>query len=177
MTQMDTDRLVLRRPRLSDAPELLAFLGDADAMRYTFRLASLPECRRHIAGHECQRRKRGFGPWTVRRKADERIIGFGGLYDDPFDPGWGPEVGYHFAPSAWGHGYATELTRHCLEVARDRLGLAEVRAFAHPDNTASRRVLEKSGFVEQRFVPEMSRYLYAKSLSAEPLPPTSPPIA
>ncbi len=114
-------------------------------------------CRRHIAGHECQRRKLGFGPWSVLDKASGRIIGFGGLYDDPFDPGWG----YHFARSAWSRGFATELTRFSIALAHGPLRLAEVRAFAHRDNVASRRVLAKTGFVEQRFMPEMNRYLYA----------------
>jgi RimJ/RimL family protein N-acetyltransferase len=157
----ETDRLVLRRPRLSDAPHVLRILGDADAMRYTRRLASLRECRRHIAAHGCQRRKTGYGPWVVLDRAGTHIIGFGGLYDDPFDARWGIEVAYHFAPAAWGKGYATELTRFCLELAHQRLGRAEVRAFAHPDNAASRRVLEKTGFEEQRFLPAMNRYLYA----------------
>jgi RimJ/RimL family protein N-acetyltransferase len=134
----ETDRLWLSPPRLADAPALLSFLGDADAMRYTQRIADLRECRRHIAGHACQRRKLGYGPWTVRAKSDGRIVGFGGLYDDPFDPGWGVEVGYRFAPSVWGWGFATELTRFCLSLAREQFGLAVVRAFAHPDNLASR---------------------------------------
>jgi [ribosomal protein S5]-alanine N-acetyltransferase len=167
---LETARLLLLRPRLADATDLLVFLGDADAMRYTHCLASLHACRRHIAGHEWQRRKRGYGPWTVREKRSERIIGFGGLYDDPFEPGWGAEVGYHFAPAAWGHGYATELTRYCLAVAAERLSLSLVKAFAHPDNVASRRVLEKAGFVEQRFVPAMNRYLFAATLSARETP-------
>src|SRR5690349_15876347 len=140
--RFETDRLLLRRPCLADATDLLRFLGDADAMRYTHSVAGLRDCRRHIAGHECQRRKVGYGPWAVRDRKHGGIIGFGGLYDDPFDAGWGPEIGYRFAPSAWGQGYATELTRFCLTVAHGRLGLAEVRAFAHPDNAASRRVLE-----------------------------------
>jgi RimJ/RimL family protein N-acetyltransferase len=42
------------------------------------------------------------------------------------------------------------------------LRLSEVRAFARPDNIASRRVLEKSGFAEVRFVPEMGRLLYCR---------------
>jgi RimJ/RimL family protein N-acetyltransferase len=165
-----TDRLLLRRPRLADAPELFGFLGDAEAMRYTLRFASLRDCRRHIAAHERQRRRVGCAPWVVSSRADEgrRIVGYGGLYEDPFDRDWGIEVGCFFAPWAWGRGYATELTRFCLDVARERLRLAEVAAFAHPDNVASRRVLEKAGFEVERFVLPMGRYLYRRRLAPQP---------
>ena len=73
------------------------------------------------------------------RKFRQATIGFGGLYDDPLEVGWGIEVGYHFAKTAWGSGYATELTEFCLRVAHERLGFDEIRAFAHPDNVASQR--------------------------------------
>jgi RimJ/RimL family protein N-acetyltransferase len=158
--RLETDRLWLSRPLLSDAPQLLSFLGDADAMQHTLRLADVRACRRHIAGHECQRKRLGYGPWTVRSKCDQRIVGFGGLYDDPFDPGWGAEIGYRFAPNAWGRGLATELVRFCLALAQRQFGLAVVRAFVHPANTASRRVLEKAGFEAVRFLPDMNRHLY-----------------
>lgn len=157
-----TERLVLRVQRLSDAGELMRFLGDSAAMRYMFHFAHLRSCRRHIAGHTCQHGKKGYGPWTVIEKASGLIVGFGGLLDDPFDPGWSIEVAYHFAPSVWGRGYATELTNHCLNIAAGRLHLREVSAFAYPNNTASRRVLEKTGFQQQRLVPEMNRYLYVR---------------
>lgn len=161
----ETERLLLRRPRLADAAAILRFFGDADAMRYTFKLADLRACRRHIAGHQCQRRKTGYGPWTLVEKARGEVIGFGGLYDDPFDPGWGIEVGYHFLPSAWGKGYASELTSHCVRYARDQLGVRAISAFAHRDNAASRRVLTKAGFDEVRFVAGMDRYLYVHTLA------------
>jgi RimJ/RimL family protein N-acetyltransferase len=32
---IETARLILRRPRLADVPDLFEFLGDAEAMRYT----------------------------------------------------------------------------------------------------------------------------------------------
>jgi ribosomal-protein-alanine N-acetyltransferase len=128
-------------------------------MRHTHVDASLRDCRRRIAAHEWQRRRDGFGPWTVVARAGGRIIGWGGLYTDPFDPGWGPEVGYFFHPDAWGRGHATELVEASLEVADRVLNLPEVRAFAHPENTASRRVLEKAGFETVRFLPEMERWL------------------
>lgn len=89
--------------------------------------------------------------------ADARIIGWGGLYDDPFDP------------ASWGQGYATELATACTSLADNVLQLSEVRAFAHPENVASRRVLEKAGFEVMRFVPDMARFLYRRGRQGERL--------
>ncbi len=164
---VETPRLLLRAPRLADTPALFEFLGDREAMRHTRADASLRACRRRIAVHERRRRHNGYAPWTIAAKADGRIIGWGGLYDDPFDPGWGVEVGYFFHPSAWGHGYASELVAACTALADNTLCLPEVRAFAHPENLGSRRVLEKAGFEQVRFVPEMERLLYRREPGAE----------
>lgn len=159
-SQIQTARLNLRPPRLADVPALFAFLGDPAAMRYTHVDENLRGCRRRIALHERRRRRDGCAPWTVVDKGDGRIVGWGGLYEDPFDPGWGPEVGYAFHPDVWGRGYATELVAAALSIADDALALSLVKAFASPDNGASRRVLEKSGFREERFIPEMGRLLF-----------------
>lgn len=159
-------RLFFRPPRLSDAPALFAFLGDAQAMRHTHAHASLRECRRRIAVHERRRRHDGYAPWTILDKADGRIIGWGGLYDDRFEPGWGPEIGYWLAPSVWGRGYATELATACTALADDVLRLPGLSAFAHPENAGSRRVLEKAGFTVERFVAEMDRLLYRRRRGA-----------
>ena len=102
-------------------------------------------------------------------KADTRIIGWGGLYQDPFDPRWGIEVGYFFDPAAWGHGYATEVIAACTSLADDVLHLPEIHAFAHPENVGSRRVLQKAGFEVVRFVPEMERFFYMRRRRAKPL--------
>lgn len=90
------------------------------------------------------------------------MAGWGGVYLDPFNPRWGPELGYSFHPATWGQGLATELALTCLGWADNVLGLPEVSAFAHPDNAASRRVLDKVGFVTVRPVPEMDRILYRR---------------
>lgn len=158
-----TPRLVLRAPVLADAPALFTFLGDPDAMRHTHVDASLQACRRRVAVHERRRRRDGYAPWTVLTRSDAEIIGWGGLYDDPFDPGWGVEIGYFFHPSTWGRGYASELVGACLQLADHDLALPRVLAFAKPENAGSRRVLEKAGFEVDRFVPEMSRLLYHRN--------------
>lgn len=159
---VETTRLILRRPRLADVPALFKFLGDAQAMQHTYTDASLRDCRRRIAVHEWRRRHNGYAPWTIICKSDGKVIGWGGLYDDPFDKGWGIEVGYFFDPLAWGHGYASEMVAACANVADHALRVPEVRAFAHPANQGSRRVLEKAGFETLRFVPEMDRLLYRR---------------
>ncbi len=160
--RIETARLILRQPTLADAPALFAFLGNAEAMRYTHVDSTLHECRRRIAVHERRRPKDGCAPWTIIAKATGDIIGWGGLYEDPFDPGWGVEIGYYFHPSAWGFGYATELTNVSVDFADDTLMLPEIGAFARPENAASRRVLEKAGFEIVRYVPEMERFLYRR---------------
>lgn len=160
MDVLETDRLILRRQRVQDAAELFAFMGDPQAMRYTQCYSTVREVRRLIAAYEKQRGTSGCVPWTILTKADRRIIGRGGLYVDPFDPAWGVELGYHFAPAFWAQGFASELARAALEWGWNCLGLKEVSAFAHPENVASRRVLEKAGFKVERYVPSMDRYLY-----------------
>src|ERR1700737_2695915 len=161
---IETARLLLRPPRLTDAPPLFEFLGNATAMQYTTPQASLRDCRRYLAAHERQRRRVGCAPWVIAEKEVGAAIGFGGLYEDPFDPGWGVEVGYFFAPAAWGKGYATELTLFCVALARQQAHWPVLRAFAHPQNIASQRVLLKAGFHQERFAPEMKKLLYRLDL-------------
>ena len=98
---LETPRLLLRPMRPSDTEAFFAFGSDPDAMRYTHCHTSLHECRRRLAAFEWQRRKRGYAPWAVTTKADGRLVGWGGVYVDPFDPQWGPELGYSFHPDAW----------------------------------------------------------------------------
>ncbi len=157
---IETERLLLRPPESGDIPLLFDFLGDADAMRFTQTRSSIDDCRHYVEVHEAQRETVGCAPWTIVGKAESEIVGFGGLYADPFEPGWGVEVGYFFKPASWGRGYATELTRACLDLARRERKWPTIWAFAHAGNSASARVLEKAGFNRRRFVHAMNRWLY-----------------
>jgi RimJ/RimL family protein N-acetyltransferase len=160
--QIETSRLLLRPSRLSDAPALFVFLGNENAMQHTHVDNSISACRRRIALHERRRRHDGYAPWTVIEKMSSALIGWGGLYDDPFDPGWGCEIGYWFHPEAWGRGYASELVAATLNVADNVLRLPRVTAFAHPANAGSRKILEKAGFQMVRFIPDMNRFLFSR---------------
>ena len=60
------------------------------------------------------------------------------------------ELMYALSFAAWGRGYATEIGRELLRVARDDLGCAEIVADTVPHNERSRRVMERLGFAYER---------------------------
>jgi ribosomal-protein-alanine N-acetyltransferase len=163
---LETERLMLRPPSEDDVTALYAFMGDPRAMAFTHIQRSVSELRHYLAVHEAQRERVGCAPWVVTEKAGGRVVGFGGLYEDPFDPGWGVEVAYFFHPAAWGRGYATELTQFCVAEARRLARWPRLVAFTHSQNAASHRALLRAGFAEERFVSEMNRRLYGISLGA-----------
>ena len=56
------------------------------------------------------------------------------------------EVGFHIVKRCWGRGFATEAAEGALDYAWRELRLAKIYAGHHPDNHASRHILNKLGF-------------------------------
>jgi 8-oxo-dGTP diphosphatase len=141
-----TDRLVLRLPRAEDAAAIVPHAGDWAVARYT---ASIPhplteEAARAWLAVGAETRAKGAGLHLIMTdRADGSLKGVIGL-------GWGKtwpeaEVGFWVAPPVQGRGVATEALRAVLALAFETVGLAAVFASTKPENTASRRVLEKVG--------------------------------
>jgi RimJ/RimL family protein N-acetyltransferase len=94
--------------------------------------------------------RHGFGMWLLRDRDSGEMLGRGGL-QYTYTAGLNDiEAGWAIIPVRWGQGLATELAHACVEVAFRQLALLEIVAFTLPDNLASRRVMEKSGFVYER---------------------------
>ncbi len=85
----------------------------------------------------------GYGYWFTRLKGSNQFIGYF-LVKTLVETGE-TEIGYRLHPDYWGQGLATEGATALLNYCFDKLGKDRVVAVAHPDNMASRRVLEKSG--------------------------------
>jgi [ribosomal protein S5]-alanine N-acetyltransferase len=92
----------------------------------------------------------GFGQWFFRDRATGAMIGRGGPQHTMASGADEVEIGWVIVPERWGEGLATELACASLEVVFGPLGLDRVIAYTQPDNFASRRVMEKSGFVYER---------------------------
>jgi RimJ/RimL family protein N-acetyltransferase len=66
----------------------------------------------------------------------------------PFDDGtW--ELGYHIGENYTKRGYATEAVKAFLPVIMPRLNLAWIKGICLADNLASRKVMERCGFIKE----------------------------
>lgn len=161
MPSLVTERLTLRAFQPEDVDPLFEIQRDRDAMQYTFVAESRAASEAHLTAYAALYAEHGFAPWTVVWRADQRVIGWGGLNVDPLDSGWGIEVGYFVHRDYWGRGIASEIVRTSLAHGFGSLELSEIGAFTRPENTASVRVLEKAGFRFFAYEPRIERNRYA----------------
>lgn len=101
----------------------------------------------------------------VVEKASQKPVGLIILFD-PAKDGKGAELrlGYLLAESAWGKGLASELIMGFVEWCR-RAEVALITGGVNRDNIASKRVLEKSGFVCDPSTEDAAEQLFQLQLS------------
>lgn len=148
-TTLTTDRLVLRPQRVQDAAVFHRL--------WTERDERVPAHRRLDAdGHpteaeivdDIRQRRRGparLGLLTVVQKESGEPIGYCGVVWDA--EGDRPELAFELLRSTHNRGYATEAGGAVIGWAGDA-GIARLWASVWDWNIASRRALEKLGFVE-----------------------------
>ncbi len=146
---LETDRLILRRFTVDDVDLLVALDGDPSVMRFVN--GGKPTPREEIeydtlpAFLGYYERFAGYGFWAAVEKASGEFLGWFHFRPRPDDPLDEPELGYRLRRSAWGKGYGTEGSRALIDKGFTDLGVQRVAAETMAVNTASRRVMEKSG--------------------------------
>ncbi|MBP4043686.1 GNAT family N-acetyltransferase [Chromobacterium violaceum] len=149
MLRIQTERLLLRAVNAGDAEALYAIFGDPETNRYNPHgpFPSLQHARLQLAGWMKEWERHGFGRWAVASKDDAgRVIGFGGLNYSDYGGRDRLNLGYRFAPSAWGQGLASEMAGQALRCAFEELAAPAVFAKVRPTNLPSIRVLLRLGF-------------------------------
>ena len=86
--------------------------------------------------------------FSIRDEADVCLGHVWVILGDLADPKRG-SVGYWLLPEARGKGFATRSVQLISRWALGDLGLARLSLFAEPSNEASRRVAQRSGYVEE----------------------------
>lgn len=144
-TGPETPRLLHRAFEVEDAEAFFALNSTPDVMRFTGepKCESVSEARIAIANYP-DFDEVGFGRWACVLKETGDLIGFCGLkYLSDIDV---VDIGYRFLPKYWGQGLATEACQASLQFGFQQLQLSRIYAFVLPQNLASVRVLQKTGF-------------------------------
>jgi [ribosomal protein S5]-alanine N-acetyltransferase len=143
-----TERLHLRPLTVQDAPALFAARGDPEAMRWWDWPAqkTVADIETLIAEHDALIQDGSVLWWAVALSPDGPAIGECDLSEIDRHHRRA-EPGFMLARAYWGRGYATEAMRAVIGYGFGVLGLERLIARIHSSNDASRRVLEKLGFV------------------------------
>jgi RimJ/RimL family protein N-acetyltransferase len=164
--QISTERLLLRKPRMDDAPAV--FDG----------WAKYPEVTRFLTWHPHQSieqsaslMKRSIDGWDgnenfrylLEIKESGALAGMIELRleKEPFKMSFG----YTGAYAQWGKGYMTEAVRACIDWAFQQPAICRVYATADVENIPSQRVLEKAGLQREGLLRKESLH---PNISPEP---------
>ncbi len=165
MIVLETDRLVLRRLTLNDAPFILELLNEPSFLRFIGdrKVRSLQDARQYLLkGPIASYERFGFGLYLAFVKETGDPIGIAGLLKRDGLPD--VDVGFAFLPMHWRRGYAAEAARELLTYGRAAFGLKRIVAITSPDNVASIKVLERVGLKFETMIrlqdegPETSLY-------------------
>ena len=131
---------------MDDLRPAFELFSDAGIMRYigNGKPFTLAGTARFLAWVQKYQAENGFCRWKVIESSSGEIIGSCGLARPE---GLAEvELGYIIRRASWGKGFATEAAEACMHHGFNNLGFHEIIAMTGPENTPSRRVLEKIGF-------------------------------
>lgn len=159
--ELHSERLALTPFSPTDLDLCFEMFTNPEVVKYAGGLMTRGAIRKEM----CNWTKRGgdgcIGIWCISDRKTGEKYGSAALLPLPIEedntdfslvtPGKMPEcdieIGYFLKRTAWGRGYASEAAARLLGFVFQETPLKEVVATINKENTASRNVLEKVGFV------------------------------
>ncbi|HUV29664.1 MAG TPA: GNAT family N-acetyltransferase [Acidobacteriota bacterium] len=159
---LETDRLIIRPLRLEDDTTLHDVVSREEVMHFLPEgVMSLDEVRDIITWLlKCydENTPQNIKKWTlaVVRKDSSEVIGWCGLgrLDFSCDE---IELFCGLSDSYWGRGIAAEACRAVLDYAFSSIGLSRIVAVVDPENSRSRRLIEKIGMQLEKQIGDLPK--------------------
>jgi RimJ/RimL family protein N-acetyltransferase len=150
VSELETERLLLRQWQQSDLPAFAALNADAEVMAHFPATLSVAESNKLAKKLSRQILEQGWGLWALERKTDGAFIGFTGLQEFTGMPFLSAdetavEISWRLARGAWGQGLASEAARGAANFAFTRLALSELYSFTACQNSRSIAVMIRLG--------------------------------
>ncbi|WP_119167287.1 GNAT family N-acetyltransferase [Algihabitans albus] len=147
LPRLETERLQLKQSAAADLDAMMALDSDPEVMRF-IRTPITEDTQQDRLVQLVGRVDRDYGPglgfWSVFPKTKpERFLGF--VLLTILDGNSEVEIGWRFARTTWGKGYATEAAQAVLDYGFRDLALDPIVAVIRPGNRRSLAVAEKLG--------------------------------
>lgn len=133
-TALHTDRLLIRKPKLSDASACAAHLNNIEISKW---LGVVPFPYTEQDAVEFITEYTGDFPQSAFIFDGGTLVGGIGI---------SKELGYWLAPEAWGKGYATEAATALIDFYFAQNNVDHILSGYHSGNVRSKNVLVKLGF-------------------------------
>ena len=147
---LETNRLILREMKLSDAEALFDMDSNPIVHEYLWKkpLKDISEVHSYIEAVRTQYLNNNIGRFVVVLKETDALIGWSGLkYNTEMvnnKVGF-YDIGYRLNEKFWGKGYASEASFAWLDYGFKEMNIQVMEAAAHKDNIASNKILQKIG--------------------------------
>lgn len=147
---IETERLILRKMRMSDAPDVYRYAQDREVARHVLWEAhqSIWETRAYIRFLLYQYRNGEPGSWAIVLRETGKVVGTIGYMGYSADNAT-VEVGYSLAREHWGKGLMTEALEAVIGESFRALHLHRIETMHFTDNPASGRVMAKCGMTHE----------------------------
>jgi RimJ/RimL family protein N-acetyltransferase len=141
---LNTERLILRMPDVSDAGDLVRLAGN---IKVASMMTGMPHPYARGDAETFIRRiaepNRAGCTHALEEKTTAAFLGCAGL---SLDAEGRMQLGFWLGEPHWGKGYATEAAHALTDHAFEKLNLDRLFTRCRVSNSASRRVIEKCGF-------------------------------
>lgn len=157
-----TERLTLRRPRLSDAAAIFEYASDPKVIHYMDYCprSDISEVVKLLEDQPEEWKSDNYS-WVLTVKSEDRPMGTIACWLEDHKACFG----YLLHQQYWGQGYATEAARAVVDWAISLPSIYRVWATCDAENLASVRVLEKCGLA---FEGKLRCYSVRPNISAIP---------
>lgn len=154
---LETDRLRITRLKYEDAEEIFyAYASKLEATRFVSwpSHSTVADTNRYLS-YAIPAWRAGLDfSFSVREKNENRLIGSIGARNTSGNF----QIGYIISPLNWNKGYATEACRALIEQLKKIDGVYRIWTFVDVENTASTKVLLKSGMIEEARLERWHRF-------------------
>ncbi|WP_281298740.1 GNAT family N-acetyltransferase [Flavobacterium limnophilum] len=156
---LETERLHLRRLVKEDVNEVFALRSDKEVMKYIPRpqVKTEEDALEHISMIDAKIENNEGINWAITLKDNPKLIGIIGHYRIKPEH-FRAEIGYMLLPEYHGKGIIVEAIKETVKYGFEIMKLHSIEAVIDPENLASERALQKSGFVKEAHLKENEYY-------------------